>query len=125
MDFDFESVFFCSCVVIFLDVLFYLTNVVPEYLDFFLFSQCKTLRFLKIKEYLTNLKSPTMISHNYFEFLDSEYNTFFTKILSCPFCLNFWACLFCISANCMNFHNLPFIYLLSLIGFFSIKKISS
>lgn len=30
---------------------------------------------------------------NYFDFLNYKYNNFFTKLISCPYCLGFWLCL--------------------------------
>jgi hypothetical protein len=30
---------------------------------------------------------------NYFDFLDYKYSNFFTKLISCPYCLGFWMCL--------------------------------
>jgi hypothetical protein len=30
---------------------------------------------------------------NYFDFLNYKYDNFFTKLLSCPYCLGFWTCL--------------------------------
>jgi len=75
-------------------------------------ASCAALSFLLYKtefivEYgsLLNLVSfPELVAYkcfkiqnnkkvNYFDFLNANYDNFFIRLLSCPYCLGFWACL--------------------------------
>jgi len=48
-------------------------------------------KIFKFKEYLElKMKYPNI---NYPIFLNMEYNSFFTRLISCPICLNTWLCI--------------------------------
>lgn len=109
-------------------VIYYIfeTNVVWEYLNKIstLFKNKKIEKFfygtLLLKAYDQNNKE------NYLNFINSTYNTFFTRLISCPICLGFW---FCFSVSI--FTNIKFIFIyafLSLLFYYIIKiltKLSS
>lgn len=106
---------------VFLLVLFYMTDVIPEYLKLF---GADRLSSFKITEYFESLKSPLVLQTNYFEFLDTQYDSFLFRLLACPFCFNFWLTLI----NTLLFSYfcyLPTIYVFSLLLFFTLKKVSS
>lgn len=56
------------------------------------------------------------------EFTGIHYSNFWSKLVSCPYCLGFWVSFFCVCV----FNNLPFLpitYFGSLLTYFTIKKI--
>lgn len=86
-------------------ILYYMyeTDVIWEYLNkiSFLFQKNKTLqKFFNGKLLLSAY--PNSGNNNYIAFINTVYNTFFTRLISCPICFGFWiafifACIFNIS----------------------------
>lgn len=66
--------------------LLYKTDFITEYARIF-----KLNRLFKIEEYYCE-KILSNGDSSYFEFLNARYNTFLTKLMSCPYCLGFWLC---------------------------------
>lgn len=105
----------------------YETDVVWEYLnkisDFLKFKICNKFFYgiLLIKAY------PVSGNKNYIEYLNKTYNTFTTRLISCPICLGFWISL--IFSAYFRHLNLVFVYsFLSMCLYYLIKiltKLSS
>jgi len=70
-----------------LSFLLYKTEFVVEYGKAF-----RILSSLNLIEYKC-FKIQNNGKVNYFDFLNFNNNNFFTKLLSCPYCLGFWTCL--------------------------------
>jgi hypothetical protein len=87
----------------FLLIVWFKTHAFVEYLNLF-----KLNNFFKIKEYIAYKQQNPLIE--YPDFLLLKYNTFLTRLLTCPFCLNFWLCLL----TSILFGNLNIIYVSSL-----------
>jgi len=72
----------------------YETDFVWEYLNkisnFLNFEFAKKIFYgiLLLKSY------PSSNEVNYLQFINKTYNTFTTRLLSCPICLGFWICVF-------------------------------
>jgi len=109
------SLVFISSLAAFLLTIWYRTEAFKEYLELF-----RLTRFFKVKEYIEYKKNISNI--DYTEFLISKYNNFFTRLISCPFCLNFWINL--ILCSITNIIYFPITYILSLIIYFTLYKIS-
>ena len=70
-----------------LSFLLYKTEFIVEYgslLNLVSFPELVTYKCFKIQN---NKKV------NYFDFLNVNYDNFFIRLLSCPYCLGFWTCL--------------------------------
>jgi hypothetical protein len=99
----------------FLLVLWFNTEVFVEYFKL-------TGNLFKIKEYI--LDKPNDFSLTYHSFLLKKYNCFFTRLITCPLCFNFWiTLLFTIVFN-YEFILIPTIYILSLLIYFIFTKLS-
>jgi hypothetical protein len=59
-----------------------------------------------------------MIYSSYPEYLQAKYNNFFTRLISCPFCLGFWVALIIVSMD--NMLLLPVIYCGGVAGYFGV-----
>ena len=112
---EYEVLWVISSFITCIFILWYDTTAVVEYgkivgLD----------KILSIEEYnnyiLENYES------NYPEFLSIKKNNFLTRLLACPFCLGFWLCL--IASNIIGWYYFSLIYLISLLQYFIIKKVS-
>ena len=73
-----------SCAAI--SILLYKTDFIVEYGNIF-----KILSFTRDIEYKC-FKIQNNGKTNYFDFLLLKNNNFFTRLLSCPYCLGFWLC---------------------------------
>ena len=67
---------------------------------------------------------PQGLYKNYLGFLNSAYNTFLTKLISCPFCLVFWLSLLAslIIQHVLGLCGLAFF---ALVGFFTLKLLTN
>ncbi len=100
---------------VFLLVIWFNTEVFVEYFKF-------TGNVFKIKEYL--LDKPNDFGLTYHSFLLNKYNCFFTRLITCPLCFNFWlTLLFTIVFN-YGLFTIPVIYILSLLIYFVFTKLS-
>lgn len=64
----------------------YKTDAIPSYLKLFKYDD---------SEYKT-----TLSVSNFPEYLHSKKDTFWTRLISCPYCFGFWICLFSSLAFC-------------------------
>ena len=79
-------------------------------------------KLFKITEYENLVNENLEEDLSYPDFLVSEYNNFFTRLLSCPICLGFWVTLFI--SFYLNVGLFPVINILSILLYFLIKKIT-
>ena len=85
MDIQDNLVQAASCAAV--SFLLYKTEFFVEYGEIFdLISFSNSIEYKCFK-----IQSPQRV--NYFDFLNHKHNNFFTKLLSCPYCLGFWSCL--------------------------------
>ena len=115
---NFLNLLGCSCLVASILVIWFKTEAFIEYFKLF-----KLTRLFKIKDYLDYKKSnPSM---EYIDYLIVKHNCFFTKLITCPYCINFWLSLLAILLfGTFSFTNLGMVYIFSLIFYFLINKIS-
>ena len=83
-------------------------------------------KILKSDEYykykIEKMLSSTPFDITYPVFLKLNYNTFFTRLISCPMCLSFWlSVLGCIVIS--NLIAIPIVYILSLIIYGVVVKL--
>lgn len=78
-------------------------------------------KLFKINEYEKCINENLEEDMSYSDFLVSDYNNFFTRLLSCPICLGFWITL-SISFY-LNIELFPVINILSMLLYFVTKKI--
>lgn len=90
---DIYSILLISITISMILYYIYETNVLWEYLnkisDLLNFNASKKIfcGILLVKAY------PSSQESNYLQFINKMYNTFTTRLLSCPICLGFWMCL--------------------------------
>ena len=74
-------------IIAFVLIVWFKTNAFCEYLTVFGFSD-----YFKIDQYYEERKKFSSSLH-YTDFLILKYNSFFTRLVSCPICLNIWLCI--------------------------------
>lgn len=91
------------------------TNFVVEYF----------YKFPWISKYINNYKKAQLagISGNFINFLALNYNSFFIRLISCPFCINFWITV--ILSFFTSFLYFGLIYITSLIYYYIVVTLSS
>ena len=111
-----EMVIYLSCVVSTVMVVWFLTDAVYEYAKMLGFNS-----FFHVEGF--EKQREINFDMNYPEYLSFIKPSFFYRLLSCPFCLAFWLVL----PLSLHFNIKLFfpVYLLSLITFFFVKRISS
>jgi hypothetical protein len=97
-------------------IIWFRTEAVKEYFE--LFNMTHLFKLNEFIDYKKNINS----SVDYPDFLLSKYNNFLTRLLSCPFCLNFWFNL--ILCSILGIYYFPITYILSLTIYFILNKIS-
>ena len=101
---------------VFILVIWFNTEAFVEYIH------ALKLNWFKINDYLNEKESDfTLTYHSY---LLKYHNNFFTKLITCPFCLNFWLIL--IGKFIFGYYllEIPTIYVTSLIIYFIFNKLS-
>lgn len=99
----------------FLLVIWFNTEVFVEYFKF-------TRNIFKIDEYIQ--AKPSDFSLTYHSFLLQKYNCFFTRLITCPLCFNFWTTLLFTVVFNYPLILIPTIYILSLLVYFVFTKLS-
>ena len=66
-------------------IVWFQTNAFTEYAKILIVGN----KFFKIEEFE---KESRMTGVNYPEFLQLNYNSFLTRLMSCPYCIVFWLC---------------------------------
>ncbi len=80
------------------------------------------LKWFKVQDYLNAKESDfTLTYHSY---LLQKHNSFFIRLITCPFCLNFWLILIGKFIFGYFFIEIPTIYVTSLITYFIFNKLS-
>lgn len=100
----------------FLLIIWFNTEAFVEYIRLF------KLKWFKIDEYLNTKETDFTLT--YHSFLLQKYNNFFTKLITCPFCLNFWLVFIGSFIFEYSIIEIPTIYVLSLITYFIFNKLS-
>jgi len=83
-----EYILLSSLIICMVQYYIYSTNVVWEYLTLL----SKILKFNYTKKYFQGilLLEASKNSPNYIAYINSIYNNFFTRLISCPICSGFW-----------------------------------
>lgn len=74
-----------ACLNLLLLTVWFQTNAFIEYAKILVVGN----KFLKVDEFEGESR---MTGVNYPEFLQLNYNCFFTRLISCPYCILFWLC---------------------------------
>lgn len=81
----------------------------------------KIFKFKILKDY--EKSKQLMTSNNFARFLFINYNNFFTRLISCVYCLSFWISLV---IGCLtNFKYFGLIYFIILISFYITERLSN
>ncbi len=99
----------------FLLIIWFNTEAFVEYFKF-------TRNLFKIEQYI--LDKPKDFSLTYHSFLLKEYNCFFTRLITCPLCFNFWMTILFVLVFNQSMISVPLIYILSLLLYFIFTKLS-
>ena len=117
LNFQYDILLFFSCSITSILVIWYLTSAFIEYSK--LLGLHKLLLVDRYEEYL---HSSMNYDTTYPQFLKIHSDSFLFKILECHFCLAFWLCVICCIK--IGFVYLPILYLISMLQFLIIKKVS-
>ena len=99
---------------VFILIIWFNTEAFVEY------SHLLKIKWFKVNEYLIAKDSDfTLTYHSY---LLQKHNSFFTRLITCPFCLNFWLILLGKFIFGYTFLEIPTIYVTSLITYCSLTK---
>ena len=100
----------------------YETNVVWEYIN-----KLSDLSPSKLKKFINSkllVKAyPNSGVDNYIAFMNQTYNSFFTRLISCPVCAGFWICL--IFGLLTGISNVPYYIFLSLFFYLTLKILTN
>lgn len=77
---------------------------------------------LKIDQYQTAKKLDCTIE--YHQFLLMNYNNFFMRLITCPICFTLWLSIFSFLVGFIYLFEIPMIFIISLILYYLIKKLS-
>ena len=110
------DIFNGSCLAALILLIWFETDALLEYVKIF-----RLNKLFKINEYEKCLNENLEDDVSYPDFLASEYNNFFTRLISCPICLGFWVTL-CV-AFYLNIELFPVINILSMLLYFLTKKV--
>lgn len=100
-------------------IIWFKTHAFTEYSKLF-----KLTRFFKIKEFIDNQNKGS--STEYIDYILIKHNSFISRLVSCPYCINFWlTVLTCLLLCGLSLTNISVIYILSLIIYFLVCKIST
>ena len=117
LDLQYDVLLVFSCSIASILIVWYLTSAFVEYST--LLGLRKILLVDRYEEYLNNSMS---YETTYPQFLKIHSDSFLFKILECHFCLGLWlAIIFCIKIGLVY---LPVLYLISVVKFLIVKKIS-
>ena len=86
------------------------------------YSHLLKIKWFKVKDYL--IAKETDFTLTYHSYLLQKHNNFFTRLITCPFCLNFWLILLGKFIFGYLFLEIPTIYVTSLITYFIFNKLS-
>lgn len=100
----------------FLLIIWFNTEAFVEY------SHILKLKWFKIYDYLNAKETDFTLS--YHSYLLQKHNSFFIRLITCPFCLNFWLILIGKFIFDYSFLEIPTIYVTSLITYFIFNKLS-
>ena len=103
----FKEIIFQIFSSIFILTIWFNTEAFVEYAT--LLKLDKIFRIDKFKEY-KNTINPDI---NYHTYLMLKHSTFFTRLISCPFCVNFWL-VFLLSVIFNNLFLIPVVYITSI-----------
>ena len=101
---------------VFILIVWFNTEAFVEYLNV-----CK-LKWFKTHDYI--LAKDSDFTLTYHSYLLRYHNNFLTKLITCPFCINFWLILIGKFIFDYSFIEIPTIYVTSLIIYFIFNKLS-
>ena len=86
------------------------------------YSHLLKTKWFKVNDYL--IAKETDFTLTYHSYLLQKHNSFFVRLITCPFCLNFWLILVGKFIFGYSFLEIPTIYVTSLITYFIFNKLS-
>ena len=104
------------CFIIFINIIWFDTEVFVEYIKLF------KLNWFKVNEYLIARESNFELT--YHTYLLYNHKNFFTKLITCPICLTTWLSIIFSLLFTESILNFSIIFVLSIIGYNIYKKLS-
>jgi hypothetical protein len=99
-------------------VVWFKTHAFTEYFELF-----KLTNLFKIKKYLEYKNNGSNME--YVDYLLVKHNSFMSRLVSCPYCLGFWLSIMtCLLFGAISLANISCVYILSLMIYFIMCKIS-
>ncbi len=99
-------------------IVWFKTHAFTEYFQLF-----KLTNFFKIGKFLEYKKSFPAIE--YIDYLLVSHNSFISRLVSCPYCIAFWLSIItCLLFGAISLANISCVYILSLMMYFIMCKIS-
>lgn len=119
----FENIFSSVCWIVFFLIIWFQTDWIYHY--------CKLFKIFKnfqnsFAEFISNDPDsyfPDYLSQRLTK-ADNLVLDFISNLITCPFCVTFWLCLASFYPFCLNLVSFAPVYVLSLITFLGIKKLS-
>jgi len=95
------------------------TDAFVEYVKLLRLNRLASFGFLRVDEYEDYVSKNLEEEVTYPDFLSSNYNNFFTSLISCPICISVWLSVFC--SFYLSFALFPVINITSIVLFLLIK----
>ena len=108
-----------TCAIALLLFVWLETDAFVEYVKLFKLNNLASFNFLRANEYEYYMSKNLEEEITYPDFLSSNYNNFFTSLISCPICVSVWLSIFC--SFYLSFTLFPVINITSIVLFLLIK----
>jgi hypothetical protein len=108
-----------TCAIALLLFVWLETDAFVEYVKLFKLNNLASFNFLRANEYEYYMSKNLEEEITYPDFLSSNYNNFFTSLISCPICVSVWLSIFC--SFYLSFTLFPVINIISITLFLLIK----
>lgn len=108
-----------TCAIALLLFVWLETDAFVEYVKLLKLNNLASFNFLRANEYEDYMSKNLEEEITYPDFLSSNYNNFFTSLISCPICVSVWLSIFC--SFYLSFALFPVINITSIVLFLLIK----
>jgi hypothetical protein len=108
-----------TCAIALLLFVWLETDAFVEYVKLLKLNNLASFDFLRANEYEDYMSKNLEEEITYPDFLSSNYNNFFTSLISCPICVSVWLSIFC--SFYLSFALFPVINITSIVLFLLIK----
>ena len=108
-----------TCAIALLLFVWLETDAFVEYVKLLKLNNLASFDFLRANEYEDYMSKNLEEEITYPDFLSSNYNNFFTSLISCPICVSVWLSVFC--SFYLSFALFPLINITSIVLFLLLK----